>query len=202
MEVTGEGFAAMGGEVRCQFNPTLSTAATLVNSTTLRCITPAANGTSQDCAGESLEVSLLAGLQTKNYVGLRRIATPAVMSVRPDRGFYASPLWVQVTGYGFLQAATLACRFLSHGRPPLTVTGDENVRFVSNTAVECRQPAVPTGFPVPSYLEVSVDGQVFSQSLIPFDIVGVPVVLQLEPTAIEAHPCSVPRPQPAALLYK
>ena len=62
-----------------------------------------------------------------------------------------------------------------------TVHGPADVQFVSSTEVLCRQPDMTETnlgpFPVPSYLEVSVDGQKFSQSLKEYNIVGPPVAI-------------------------
>ena len=56
------------------------------------------------------------------------------------------------------------------------------MEFVSSTAVLCRQPDMTEAglgpFPVPSYLEVSVDGQKYSQSLKEYDIVGPAVGIE------------------------
>ena len=64
-----------------------------------------------------------------------------------------------------------------------TVSGPAHVQFVSNTEMLCRQPDMADlgPFPDPSYLEVSVDGQKFSQSLTEYHVVGPQRVIEPSP---------------------
>ena len=98
-------------------------------------------------------------------VALRRVPTPAVIAVEPDRGYHSQAQWVTVQGYGFELTAHLTCAFIS-AEERLYARSPYDVAFVSATEIRCRQPPNPRPFSIPSYLEVSVDGQVFSSTLI------------------------------------
>ena len=54
-----------------------------------------------------------------------------------------------------------------------------NVSYVSATEVECYQPSFSRPFLAPSYVELSLDGQVYSQSLTAYDIIGDAVGLMV-----------------------
>ena len=56
----------------------------------------------------------------------------------------------------------------------------ENVTVVSTTEIICPQPPMAEPWPSPTYLEVSVDGQVFSKSFVQYYILGIPVGLDVE----------------------
>ena len=154
--VAGEGFADLGA-TDCCFAGGVCTRATWLSPTTAQCNAPPANGTSKSCAGEAQELQLQPGLPTQNNVGLRRIATPSVVSVSPDRGYYADARWVTVAGYGFEASPYLRCRFSAAGGNSVIVE-KEAVRYHSGTSVSCRQPVITSyvdgAFPAPSYLEV------------------------------------------------
>ena len=148
-------------------------------------MTPTVNSTSESCEGDALEIALASTLVTENRMGLRRISTPSVLGLSPSRGFYRTEQWVAVEGYGFLNSPTLTCRFFAastkDGNFDVSVTGEEYAQFLSATELRCKQPIVAGPFPIPSYLEVSIDGQFFSKSLINYDIVGDPFSLEVDP---------------------
>ena len=79
----------------------------------MKCRTPLTNATSEDCAGEALELRLGPTLYTQNSVPLRRIATPSILGIDPPRGYFAESQWVRVEGYGFLNSDQIACTFVA-----------------------------------------------------------------------------------------
>ena len=182
--VSGEGLANFGF-TECQFGAGLSSPATWISTTQVKCVTPTVNSTSESCEGDALEIALASTLVTENRMGLRRISTPSVLGLSPSRGFYRTEQWVAVEGYGFLNSPTLTCRFFAastkDGNFDVSVTGEEYAQFLSATELRCKQPIVAGPFPIPSYLEVSIDGQFFSKSLINYDIVGDPFSLEVDP---------------------
>ena len=112
--LTVEGILSSGaGAIQCQFAEGLTTDAAWLSPARVACRTPAANATSEGCAGEALELQLGPGLYTNNRVPLRRVATPSVLRLSPPRGYYARAQWVRVEGYGFLSSAQLSCRFFA-----------------------------------------------------------------------------------------
>ena len=56
-------------------------------------------------------------------------------------------------------------------------------RHAFSTALKCFQPVVPVVMEVPTVLEVSVDGHVFSQSFVQYDVVSAAAGLQVLPTS-------------------
>ena len=100
-------------EVKCQFAGDLTTEATRLSPSQVKCITPVGNATSESCAGEAVELMLGPGLLTDNRVPLRRIATPSILNIAPGRGYFSQTQWVRVEGYGFLNSAQISCRFFA-----------------------------------------------------------------------------------------
>ena len=174
LRVAGEGLLDLGA-TECLFAGGLRTPATAVSATEVRCHTPLGNASAEGCSGEALELQLLPGLPTSNRIPLRRVNTPSIVGLSPGRGYYRTPQWVRVEGYGFVDSPYLSCLFVAEAGPSRAVTGPGVVRYVSSTEVQCRQPRFAGAFPTNSYLEVSVDGQQFSRSLKSYDIVGPPV---------------------------
>ena len=113
-------------------------------------------------SGGGLKFNTAAPLRTQ--VPLRRVSTPAIIALHPAKGYYDQPQWVTVMGYGFIPSAQLTCAFISQ-EATLYATGPD-VAFVSATEIMCLQPTHPVPFTPPSVLEVSVDGQAFSTTLI------------------------------------
>ena len=53
------------------------------------------------------------GLPTSNRIPLRRINTPSIVALSPHRGYYNTPQWVRVEGYGFVESPYISCRFFA-----------------------------------------------------------------------------------------
>ena len=190
LRVTAEGLVDWN-TTECHFSGGLTTAATVLSDSEVACAAPATNATSEGCAGQALEVQLLPGLPTANGVAVRRIATPSVLRVDPDRGYYAWPQWVRVEGYGFEPSAHATCRF---GAPDgegaaFEASGPGAVQVVSGTELLCRQPDLTAHGPLlrPSYLEVSIDGQKFSGSAQRYDVVGSPEAVVAGTSRLTVH---------------
>ena len=73
----------------------------------------------------------------------------------------------------------LSCRFRSEGAGLLVPRA--HASYVSAQEVRCLQPAVHR--PFRSFVEVSLDGQVYGHSLTRYDVVGDPVALRAPPEA-------------------
>ena len=179
LSITAEGLQDLGF-TECYFAGGLTTPATMSSPSVVECRAPFTNSTTDACTMEALELQLLPGLTTENGVQLRRVATPSVRTVLPDRGFYSESRWVVVRGYGFVGTKYLACHFTAGGKYSVIVRGPQRVRFRSTTEVECYQPDLSHlgPFPDPSYLEVSLDGQTFSRSEVKYTLVGPAVAMQ------------------------
>ena len=59
-----------------------------------------------------------------------------------------------------------------------------DVRLISSTELKCYRPVLDHPFRAPSYVEVSIDGQVYSQTLVPYAILGDPVALMTRMTSL------------------
>ena len=175
LTVTGEGLVDLGlNATGCHFAAAgVRTNATVLSPSTVRCHAPRADPASEGCTWEALEVQLLPALPTNNGVTVRRVPTPTIRSVSPARGWYCSPQWVLVRGASFVPTPQLSCKFAAGDGHSVVVRGADWVQYRSSSEVRCRQPDMtPVGiFPIPSYFEISVDGQVFSHSLIQYSMV-------------------------------
>ena len=175
LRVGGEGFAALG-PAHCHFTGGQLSPATLLSTSTLQChAPPTAVDPSGGCWREAVEVQLLPELTSQSHVLLRRIATPTVVGVSPGRGYYTRGQWLQVQGYGFVESRHITCRFVLDDRS-VDVAGAGAVRFVSGTELWCRAPEFAADMSIPraSSVEVSMDGQIYSQNRIPYVVIGPP----------------------------
>ena len=154
IDVRGEGFVA---PFQCAIAGATAPG-TVVNATTLRCRAPAL-AVSGGCHGDAVEVAMQERVVTDNGVALRRVATPVISALNVSRGYHARPQAVLLTGHGFVASAYVACKFYARNFSAV-VSGPGNVAVLSATSMICRQPALPTPLPAPSYLGISVDGQV------------------------------------------
>ena len=191
--VFGEGFVD-DPSFKCNFSGTLA-AATYVSSREATCVAP--TGGDERCQGVPLEVSIGPSQYTKNEIPIRRVSTPRISSVYVKR--LASLGWdnaygnltggdaIVAQGTGFQDTPFIACRFgdvkkENHivtyaDREYIWTSGTQGVRtmaakYVNSTHVECVQPAFskPTQFGK-STLEVSLDGNIYSRSSQPFDVI-------------------------------
>ena len=170
LRVLGEGFANRS-DSECVFGGDLRAAATWVSPSEVQCLAPPVNASSGKCEGDQLEVAIVPGAETRNTVTLLRTATPRLLSVQPATGFYRSAQWVRVYGYGFVASQLLSCLFYAEGVRILVTVPD--VMYVSQSEVACLQPVLEAALLMPSYLEVSVDGQVWNKSGLASVQVGV-----------------------------
>ena len=155
LTVKGEGFVP---GVTCLFGGRPARA-TVQGPDVVLCEAPPTSGAAR-CATEALEVGLgPRRLATENRVGLLRVSTPAVTAVVPDRGYHNASQVVHVSGYGFMPSPFATCRFAAKG-VAVEAAGPGAVTVLSATRLLCRQPVHEGPLPVPSYLEVSMDGQV------------------------------------------
>ena len=165
LRVFGEGFANRS-DSECVFGGgALREPATWVSPTEVRCVAPPLNVSSGQCQGDQLEVAVVPGAETRNAVTLLRTPTPTILGVEPGRGYYGLPQWVTLTGYGFVASEQLACLFYA-GEARVRVTVPD-VAYVSPSEVACLQPVLDAPFLRPSYVELSVDGQVLSNPQTP-----------------------------------
>eukprot|EP01012_Entosiphon_sulcatum_P050439 TRINITY_DN6927_c0_g1_i5.p1 TRINITY_DN6927_c0_g1~~TRINITY_DN6927_c0_g1_i5.p1 ORF type:complete len:2425 (+),score=246.00 TRINITY_DN6927_c0_g1_i5:6684-13958(+) len=154
-----------------------------VTVTSMFCVTERQASTGNDCDGQPLEVGLGLERFSQNKLSLRRIVSPAVQGVEVASasaaalmtgialedivayGSRAGGRVVTIKGFGFTQSDYIACKFWSRGygdaRYSRVSTG--TVTFISAFELRCMQPsfASPTVAGV-SYLDVSLDGQIFS----------------------------------------
>ena len=86
-----------------------------VSPTEVLCVAPvASSGSSEHCGGgEALELSLSTGAVTQNKVAVQRVATPSVLTVEPNEGYWLEAHWVTLRGYGFVPSDELSCKFIS-----------------------------------------------------------------------------------------
>ena len=90
--------------------------ASYVSSTEVTCRTPVVTRASEECnGGEAVELALTPEAMTRNRAGLQRVATPSVLEVEPNQGYWRQPQWVRITGYGFLASKQLRCKFFAEG---------------------------------------------------------------------------------------
>lgn len=171
--VTGEGFVA---GMACIFNGDATIAADFVNLRTLVCTAPP--GGTVACAGEPVEVSLPGSGTTNNGQLLQRVASAAIRQVvnqeTGENSGFLHGSHITVYGSGFVlpsNASLLLCKLFS---PAVDSPFDVVVQatFVSSYEVTCSLPPLSVPLPKPSYLEVSIDGTVFSDSRAEFDVLG------------------------------
>ena len=187
VRVFGEGLANHSS-LQCRLAGHPDSPASWVSPTELRCATPPSNNTGAGtCTGEALEVAML-GTTTANRVRLRRPPTPTVLRAQPAEGPYREEQWVSVTGYGHEPSVHLSCLFYTEGLQ-VPVSGARAV-YVSAQEVRCLRP--PVRRPFRGYVEVSLDGQVYSRTLARYDAIGDPVGLRVcDETRAPATPAAL-----------
>lgn len=136
-------------EMACQFGvSTYRVLAVRLNSTTIVCMTPPHRPKQVQlrvCFGE---------LQcTPSFVWFQYHLFPTVKSLTPSSAHQYERTVVQINGYGFFNASSLACRF---GKSSVTAAS-----FQSDSLVECVAPALSRGC---VRFDLVVDGQIQATS--------------------------------------
>eukprot|EP01062_Namystynia_karyoxenos_P056248 TRINITY_DN47218_c0_g1_i1.p1 TRINITY_DN47218_c0_g1~~TRINITY_DN47218_c0_g1_i1.p1 ORF type:complete len:2822 (+),score=450.08 TRINITY_DN47218_c0_g1_i1:71-8536(+) len=178
-----------------------------LRNTSITCTAPALNSSVDQlsCDGDPVEVSLYntSSTYTDNRVLLKRVQSVMLndtIGAVPDSGFYTAvapdggAIMVNLTGFGF-QVETnadgsvrcetcLACKFYSETEPDTAVVsaGPDMVTLVSPYHIRCVQPPTTRASIDPSFVDVSLDGQVYSGKPVRFTIVGPPAGLWVQPT--------------------
>eukprot|EP00755_Sulcionema_specki_P011658 Sspe_Gene.7896::Locus_2681_Transcript_1_1_Confidence_1.000_Length_15939::g.7896::m.7896 len=165
--VSGVGFPT-GGTPKCKFGPNVGvgsgTMAWLLNETALVCKAPKVPNY-DNCEDVSLEVSFgTTDRYSDNGVQVRHINLPIVFSVSPDRGSLVPSEPITLQGTGFINTTYVKC-----------MVGGNVTRgtWLSSISMKCEQPTKDT--PMKTTVEVTMDGQKFSQSGVAYYIIGKPV---------------------------
>eukprot|EP00755_Sulcionema_specki_P015350 Sspe_Gene.59133::Locus_32474_Transcript_1_1_Confidence_1.000_Length_7403::g.59133::m.59133 len=177
--------------------------ATVVDPSAIKCTTKAVKSSSeQSCEGDPIEVSLYGSTSTftDNRVGVLRVQSANLAEAIPTEGYWkgtyrnGNPIVVTLKGLGFQQEPLcpecLACRFFSTNKtttfPSFTASGPAMVTYASPHEIRCKQPGEPEGITGasddPSWVDVTLDGQVYSGNPLRFTIIGTPSSLWVEPT--------------------
>eukprot|EP01060_Flectonema_neradi_P023526 TRINITY_DN3179_c1_g5_i1.p1 TRINITY_DN3179_c1_g5~~TRINITY_DN3179_c1_g5_i1.p1 ORF type:complete len:2352 (+),score=443.01 TRINITY_DN3179_c1_g5_i1:46-7056(+) len=163
-------------------------AATFINTTTVECETGAISTTSEiSCTGDPLEVSMYgtSSTFTDNDINVLRVHSGSISATIPEKGYYTgkdrsgSDIIVTITGYGFQMncAECVRCKFYDSSSPPevFYVSGND-VTYVSPYEIRCRQPGTADGVTKPSvdpsFIDITLDGSVYSEVPSPYTIVG------------------------------
>ena len=181
--VKGQGFVP---KMICVFGGATYSAATVPNQYEMVCIAPP--GGTASCAGQPVEAFLAGSGSTANQQTLQRVPSAIISYVRDEGtgtnvGFlHASN--VTVVGSGFLltdNPGLLKCLLYSasqQANESLVV----DATLISSSEVMCRVPAMTAPTANPSYLEVSLDGTVFSDSHVQYAKLGVATTLSVDQT--------------------
>ena len=165
--VRGRGFPNLAPF--CRFGDSVvsgANSATFLSDTAVQCKAPRVPNYDA-CKDVPLDVSFGAADRfTDNGVMIRHISLPLVFDLRPQRGTLIPTEPITLHGTGFLESAFLACKVAD------TVTRGT---FLSTMSVLCEQPVLTE--PRITTAEVSMDGQKFSQSSVPYYIIGQPAAL-------------------------
>jgi hypothetical protein len=163
--VVGNGFTnATWQSVLCKFGATQNNQLTteFLSATEIVCVAPMA--TSYDpCSAVPLEIAFRGEKSfTSNNVLVTQVNVAQVSGIGPsNRGPLTTVSWLNVMGSGFLNTKYLMCR----------IDGEEfPATFVSATLVRCR-PSAKTA-PQATTVEVSLDGQSYSNNKKPYFFVG------------------------------
>eukprot|EP00755_Sulcionema_specki_P017574 Sspe_Gene.11347::Locus_3833_Transcript_1_1_Confidence_1.000_Length_13808::g.11347::m.11347 len=144
-------------------NPT----GTLVNAETVICKAPR-KARFDSCKDVPLEVSIDGTTRfSSNGVLVRHINTAIVFSLLPTRNGLQSDVPITLSGTGFLDSPYLSCRV--DGRAT-------KATWKSSISMLCEHPK--TTVPADTTVEVTLDGQKFSESGIKYYIVGFPSALK------------------------
>jgi hypothetical protein len=147
-------------------------------------VCPAPSGGSEACEGEQLEASIdhPAGTKTTNNKRtVRRVTTPIVRSITNNVtlgpfGFREGGT-VEVRGVGFQECVgcerpLMKCKIYSprdyRSLGPIIVIAQP----LSSNSIRCVIPSVKEPLPIPTYLEVSADGTIFSNSRLAYELYG------------------------------
>jgi hypothetical protein len=137
------------------------------------------SSSSTQCEGQLVEVSLYGAdrdfLFTRNHVTIKRIQTAMISAVSPDRGGEEGNDRVNITGQRFLNTSVALCKFFSTA-PDSPDVLTASMIFLSPTRAHCRQPPVVAGSAFAEYdaswLDIALDGQIFTGRPIQYQIVG------------------------------
>ena len=189
--VRGKGFP--NSEPHCKFGTHIvsgSRQVTLVNDTTVMCVAPKVPNY-DSCRNVPLEISFGSTNRfTANGIMVRHIDLPIVTRVVPDRGFFIQSEIITVHGTGFLNSAYVKC----------TIGGIiTRGTWLSSSSMKCEQPVVPK--PIQTTVEVSMDGQKFSQSNVVYYILGLPKSMRHVIKSCKTGTCPDWIPQSSTDLY-
>eukprot|EP01065_Artemidia_motanka_P005365 TRINITY_DN1259_c15_g1_i1.p1 TRINITY_DN1259_c15_g1~~TRINITY_DN1259_c15_g1_i1.p1 ORF type:complete len:6161 (+),score=1442.86 TRINITY_DN1259_c15_g1_i1:2253-18485(+) len=198
----------------------------------VECKMPSSPGGEGTCAGQPVEVTILGGATcdasspyfSENQLTVLRTPTAKITRVAPYFDVHQGGKVVTVTGIGFVDSPYLRCKWFSRDRsfdPPdgdaiyagknaaLVAVKDHpshNLTYLNSFTILCRQPPSYLNRPslIPSYLEVSLDGQQsgFSESKIEYAIHGRPASLAAESPVLQvpAEEFTLVPPMPIVVL--
>eukprot|EP00760_Papus_ankaliazontas_P024997 PhM_4_TR2453/c0_g1_i1/m.65008 len=192
--VTGEGFLALNKNAVCRLSTNQLAPATVHSDKVITCQMPPGGELSSSCSGVKFDVGTTTGRVSNGRTYLKRPDSAKISLLNSTHGVAFTSRFVSevvtITGFGFLDSSYLLCRVSSesgyYARNPVIVS---DVTFVSSTEVRCRIPAgtmTPVGSAQPTYLEVSLDGTVFSASRQLFAIVDSPNNVKFTSTLLNA----------------
>ena len=170
-------------------------------------VPPDPGGSGGNCGGQLLEVSLLGGAgfcnpsaltYSRNLLTIQRVPTATIVSTVPQFNVFQGNTIVTANGIGFVDSKHLKCKWFSEATPLDPPFGDaiyaakdqnhldnpqhpsHNVTYINSFQILCRQPPSVGQQPtlLPAYLEVSLDGQMYSESLVQYAIYGKPAALK------------------------
>eukprot|EP01012_Entosiphon_sulcatum_P008645 TRINITY_DN14746_c0_g2_i1.p1 TRINITY_DN14746_c0_g2~~TRINITY_DN14746_c0_g2_i1.p1 ORF type:complete len:3710 (+),score=117.93 TRINITY_DN14746_c0_g2_i1:228-11357(+) len=180
--ITGEGFVPRI-DTQCRFDA-VHAAAMQSGYTTVVCPAPplatprADNG---PCTTQAVDISLFGDRFSSNGLPLRRVVSATITEVNPTFGTMAGGTLITVHGYGFLVSPLLRCRF---GDSDQMLTAPAS--YMGPFSVKCVQPPANRPSRIPAFLEVSLDGFVYSSSKVTYDIVGPATGLQVTRASVSA----------------
>lgn len=176
--VRGRGFNGLQpSTMACMFGSERS-AAQFIDNQTIVCVAPSVSTLS--CELQPVEVSLNGWGFTANSVGITRAEPPVLIAASPQRIRSTDFLNVTVLGQGFAPTGTLVCRF-HDGVDELRVTA----LFLSATSILCLPfEEIDVFLYANGTLDVSLDGDTFTNRPVPFQIVGPTHSIVCEPAVI------------------
>eukprot|EP01012_Entosiphon_sulcatum_P030297 TRINITY_DN3729_c0_g1_i6.p1 TRINITY_DN3729_c0_g1~~TRINITY_DN3729_c0_g1_i6.p1 ORF type:complete len:6116 (-),score=439.75 TRINITY_DN3729_c0_g1_i6:64-18258(-) len=180
--VSGEGFINLD-DTECKFGDIVVPATSNVGGIVV-CTAPAQKeGEDNSCVGQSVEVSLSNSRFSDNRIALRRIPTPTINEVLPNSGSLAGGQTITIKGSGFVDSMASTVRFGWNwdGETPKSWVAVRNVTYLSSFEVLVHQPATTGPTTIPAYLDIALDGQVYSQSHVVYDIIGGARAIAVEP---------------------
>ncbi|KAJ9459811.1 hypothetical protein DIPPA_28586 [Diplonema papillatum] len=170
------------------------------------CRAPEDSGGANSCTGQLLEVTLVGGSTcttdspsfSQNALRLLRVPTSTVITASPSFNVFQGETVVTLEGIGFVDSNYLSCKWFSAATPSDPPDGDaiyarkdqnhilnpassrHSVTYVNSFKILCKQPPSTNNQPtsIPAYVEVSLDGQLYSESQVEYAIYGRPAGLQ------------------------